>query len=126
MKNGILRAVAVLLLVGSAACSTVNKHVSKGFDAFSKNDYAVAEKEFLEAMKDDDKDPYAQLNLGALYQATGRPQLAVPLYMKVLESGKNVRPNRKTANAKTQNNAPTLAEMAQANLNALAAAGTKK
>jgi len=123
MKLGTLRSVAIVLLVGLVACRTVNKHVSKGFDAYTKLDYTLAEKEFLEAMKDDDNDPYAQLNLGALYQATGRPQMAVPLYIKVLESGKNIRPNRKTANSRTNVSSPTLAEIAQANLDALAAAG---
>lgn len=125
MKMNILRAVAVALLVGSAACSTVNKHVTKGFEAFTENDYTIAEKEFLEAIKDDEDDPYAQLNLGALYQATGRPQMAVPLYIKVLETGKNIRPNRKSL-ANTKEASPTLAEMAQANLDAIVAAGTKK
>ncbi len=120
MRIGIVRALAIVLLVGSAACATVNKHVSKGYDAYAKQDYMTAEKEFLEAMKDDENDPYAQLNLGALYQATGRPQLAVPLYMKVLETGKNIRPNRKTNNM-SKESAPTLAEMAKANLDALAA-----
>lgn len=125
MRMNILRAVAAVLLVGSAACSTVNKHVTKGFEAFTENDYTIAEKEFLEAIKDDEDDPYAQLNLGALYQATGRPQMAVPLYIKVLESGKNIRPNRKSL-ANTKEASPTLAEMAQANLDAIVAAGTKK
>jgi tetratricopeptide (TPR) repeat protein len=125
MRLAVLRTLAVVLLVGSAACSTVNKHVSKGFDAYAKYDYALAEKEFLKAIEDDKDDPYAQLNLGALYQATGRPQLAVDLYMKVLETGKNIRPNRKTANSKTQAASPTLAEIAQANLNALAAVAQK-
>ena len=124
MRFGILSAVAALLLVGSAACATTNKHVTKGFDAYSKQDYMTAEKEFLEAMKDDEDDPYALLNLGALYQATGRPQLAVPLYTKVLEKGKNIRPNRKV-NSTTKESSPTLAEMAQANLDAMLA-GAKK
>lgn len=86
----------------------------------------MAEKEFLKAIDDDKDDPYAQLNLGALYQATGRPQLAVDLYMKVLETGKNIRPNRKTNNSKTQAASPTLAEIAKANLDALSAAAQIK
>ena len=120
MRIGIVRALAIVLLVGSAACATVNKHVSKGYDAYAKQDYRTAEEEFTKALKDDENDPYAQLNMGALYQATGRPQLAVPLYMKVLETGKNIRPNRKTNNL-SKESAPTLAEMAKANLDALAA-----
>ena len=31
MKAGTLRTIAAMLLVGSVACSTVNKHVSKRF-----------------------------------------------------------------------------------------------
>lgn len=118
MKSGMLRAVGVMLLVGAAACSTVNKHVSKGFEAYQKFDYATAEIEFKKALEDD-KD-----NMGALYQATGRPQLAVDYYKLVLESGKNIRPNRKTANLKTQQStsSPTLAEIAKANLDAISAA----
>ena len=125
MKLRISRALAVVLLVASAACSTVNKHVSKGYDAYSKQDYMTAEVEFQKALDDDKDDPYAQLNMGALYQATGRPQLAVQLYLKVLQTGKNVRPNRKTNNLTSQAS-PTLAEMAQANLDAIAAASKIK
>ncbi len=51
--------------------------------------------------------------------------MAVPLYIKVLETGKNIRPNRKSL-ANTKEASPTLAEMAQANLDAIVAAGTKK
>ena len=119
MKKKLAVIVVALLVAGAAACSTVNKHVSKGFDYYQKNDYKNAEVEFLKAIEDDKDDPYAQLNLGALYQATGRPQKAIELYTKVLETGKNVRPNRKTTNAKTAEANPTLAEIARANLDAM-------
>lgn len=122
MKKTLTIALAVALLAGAAACRTVNKHVSKGFEYYQKLDYKHAEEEFLKAIEDDKDDPYAQLNLGALYQATGRPNLAVPLYMKVLETGKNIRPNRKTSNAKIGDSNPTLAEIAQANLSVLSGA----
>lgn len=122
MRNRILSALALVTLISVSACATVNKHVSKGFDAYTKNDYKTAEIEFLKALEDDKDDPYANLNMGALYQATGRPQLAVPLYLKTIEKGKNVRPNRKANN---KDASPTLAEIAQKNLDAMLAAGQK-
>ena len=111
------RSCSTLLVAAVAAlisgCAVHSGHVNKGFDAFTAQDYVTAEKEFLAALDDNKNNPYAQLNLAAVYQNTGRAQEAVPLYLKVLETGKNVRPSRK-ANADEAN--PTLAELAQANL----------
>lgn len=118
MRNKIVSALALVTLISVSACATVNKHVSKGFDAYTKLDYVTAEKEFTKALEDDKDDPYANLNMGALYQATGRPQLAVPLYMKAIEKGKNIRPNRKANN---KDASPTIAEIAQKNLDVMVA-----
>jgi tetratricopeptide (TPR) repeat protein len=109
------------LALSMAACATGNKHVNKGFVAFADKDYVKAEAEFSEAMKDNPKDLFAQLNLAAVYQNTGRPELAVPLYLNVVERGKNVRPNRK---ANSQERTQTLAEMAQSNLTLIMTAGS--
>ena len=133
MKQALVIVPLLAALSLGAGCRTVNKHVSKGFDYFQQLNYKEAEVEFLKAIEDDKDDPYAQLNLGALYQATGRPQKAIELYLKVLETGKNIRPNRKTTTltreGQTAESNPTLAEMAQKNLDSLmraAQAGIKK
>jgi tetratricopeptide (TPR) repeat protein len=112
MKKRIPVLAALLLSVGLSAC-TVRGPIVRGFEAFADMNYELAEMEFTEALKDDPNNPYAQLNLAAVYQNTGRPELAIPLYLKVLETGKNIRPTRK-ANSGDAN--PTLAELAQTNL----------
>lgn len=114
MKRILYLPLIAILGVGGSGCVTKRGHVNAGFDAFTDQDFKKAEEEFLAALKDNPNNPYAQLNLAAVYQNTGRADLAVPLYLKVLKTGRKVRPNRK-ANAKDVEN-PTLAEMAQANL----------
>jgi len=111
----------VIVTVGLSACATKRGPFKDGFDAFAEKDYATAEIKFLEALEDDPDDPYVQLNLGAVYHNTGRPELAKPFYLKVLETGKDVRPSRKANTEETdkKNDNPTLAELAQINLDLL-------
>jgi Flp pilus assembly protein TadD len=53
-----------------------------GYHAIEKNDLVCAERLTVEARKVDPKDPYAALNLGAIYQRTGRIDLARSEYQK--------------------------------------------
>ncbi|MGE3277327.1 MAG: hypothetical protein AB7O67_19605 [Vicinamibacterales bacterium] len=126
MRKGLIGVSALALAaVLSAGCAWRMSHIQKGFDAFTDLDYVTAEKEFSEALEDDPDNPYAQLNLGAVFQNTGRPLLAIPLYQKVLVTGKDVRPTKK-ANAEDDEENPTLAELAQQNLDKLKAQGFLK
>lgn len=104
-----------------AACATKRGPFNDGYKAFEDKDYTRAEVEFLKALEDDPNDPYVQLNLGAVYQNTGRPELARVFYQKVLITGKDVTPSRKANTEETDKKKkdPTLAELAQINLELL-------
>jgi Tfp pilus assembly protein PilF len=56
-----------------------------GYHALAKKDLVCAERLTLDARQKDMKDPYAALNLGAVYQRTGRIEQARELYSVVLE-----------------------------------------
>lgn len=51
-----------------------------GFQALQQNDYAEAEKYLLRALSKNPENPYALLNLGAVYQNTERADLARSTY----------------------------------------------
>lgn len=108
----------VLTIAILAACATKRGSFNNGYKAFEDKDYAKAETEFLKSLEDDPNDPYVQLNLGAVYQNTGRPELARVFYQKVLITGKDVTPSRKANTEETDKKKkdPTLAELAQINL----------
>jgi Flp pilus assembly protein TadD len=55
-----------------------------GYHALARANFACAERLSLEARSKDRQDPYAALNLGALYQRTGRPDQARLEYDAVL------------------------------------------
>jgi Flp pilus assembly protein TadD len=56
-----------------------------GYHALSRRDLACAERLSLDARSKDMKDPYAALNLGAVYQRTGRLDQARLEYDAVLQ-----------------------------------------
>jgi thioredoxin-like negative regulator of GroEL len=55
-----------------------------GYHAIEKNDLVCAERLTAEARRVDPKDPYAALNLGAIYQRTGRIEMARGEYYKTI------------------------------------------
>jgi tetratricopeptide (TPR) repeat protein len=120
--TGLARLVAALIMASAlAGCMVRNGPIERGFKAFDDKDYAKAELEFLKALEDDPEDPYAQVNLGAVYQNTARPELARVFYLKALVTGKDVTPSRKANTDETDKKKkdPTLAELAQINLDLL-------
>jgi tetratricopeptide (TPR) repeat protein len=56
-----------------------------GYHAIEKNDLACAERLTIEARKVDPKDAYAALNLGAIYQRTGRLEMARSEYQQAID-----------------------------------------
>jgi len=104
---------ASALLATLSACADGDPHAEAGFRALQKADYATAEPELKAALAAHPGDPYATLNLGAVYQNTGRPDLAAPLYREVLKTGANLYPTRTAGNATKQQ---SLADIARANL----------
>ena len=108
----------IALVAGLSACSGGNAHMQAGFKALQQGDYSRAEPELKQALADDPSDPFSKLNLGAVYQNTGRADQAVPLYRDVLVSGKDIYPKR-TSGAATPRQ--SLAEIAQDNLSKIPA-----
>ena len=105
--------IASLVLSGLSACAGGNSHAEAGFRALQKADYAAAEPELKQALAANPGDPYATLNLGAVYQNTGRASLAVPLYREVLKTGANLYADRTAGSASEKQ---SLADIARANL----------
>lgn len=56
-----------------------------GYFALEKNDLPCAERLTLDAREKNAKDAYATLNLGAIYQRTGRISQAKDMYSKTIE-----------------------------------------
>jgi Flp pilus assembly protein TadD len=69
-----------------------------GYHALAKNDLVCAERLTLDARIKDPTDPYATLNLGAIYQRTGREAMAKDMYAKTIElDGRNKEQSKATA-----------------------------
>jgi Tfp pilus assembly protein PilF len=56
-----------------------------GYFALEKNDLPCAERLTLDAREKNPNDAYATLNLGAIYQRTGRDHQAKDMYVKTME-----------------------------------------
>jgi Tfp pilus assembly protein PilF len=79
---------AVTILAG---CVTVTRKdmrlVEQGYTYVEHNDYENAEKCFKDALAANPKNPYALLNLGVVYQNSGRCDVAKQYYQQVLDLG---------------------------------------
>ncbi len=58
---------------------------NEGYAEYLRNNYELAETNFLVALDINPNNPYALLNMGALYQDTGRTVQAIQMYEKVVE-----------------------------------------
>ncbi|WP_303906010.1 SPOR domain-containing protein [Thiohalomonas denitrificans] len=75
-----------LLVAGCASGPTRDVELSdKGYHAMVAGDMEKAETLLTQAVAENPNNPHALLNLGALYQNTGRAEEAVPLYERVLD-----------------------------------------
>lgn len=115
---GLIIAVIVFLAAGcggSNTCQDVSL-ANQGFVELTKGNYLQAEASLLVALDLNPNNPYALLNLGAVYQDTGRTAKAVEMYQKLLELN--------PGEAASQSNRPeysggTLVEIAKENLRSL-------
>ena len=81
-----MAAVLCLALV-VAACVNTPRDVSlaeRGADALEAGDYATAEQFLGDALEHNPGNEYALLNLGVVYQDTGRPELARRTYAEII------------------------------------------
>jgi hypothetical protein len=78
----------VLIWVGCVGTSYVtqdNYLAHQGFVELSKGNYSLAEANLLVSLDIEPNNPYSLLNLGAVYQDTGRTWQAVEMYEKIIE-----------------------------------------
>jgi tetratricopeptide (TPR) repeat protein len=91
--NGFMWAASMFLVFFLVSCAA-NLEVRKKQEQASRNlgeaymgqgDYTAALREFLEAEKLYDRDPYLQNDLGLVYMAKGKPAIAIDHFKKAIE-----------------------------------------
>ena len=89
MKSLLLLLLGIALIwMGCGGSSYVTQDIylaHQGFVELSKGNYSVAEANLLVSLDIKPNNPYSLLNLGAVYQDTGRTWQAVEMYEKLLE-----------------------------------------
>ena len=114
------RAFGVLLILLLAACSGFGSSESReadlvenGYTAMAGGDYATAEYLLNQALAINKKNPYTLLNLGVIYQETGRYEKARKFYQSVID----LNPKQKAAASNVQGyTGKSLADIARINL----------
>lgn len=85
MKSFLWFCLILWLGLGVTACATRDMQLSnEGFQAISKGDYAQAEGPLKKALSLNADNPYALLNMGVVYQETGRLDKARRMYERLL------------------------------------------
>ena len=74
-----------LLLVGCATSSRDMNYMNQGFDELSNSNFQKAEEYLDKALSINPDNLYAILNLGVVYQNTGRREKAREMYQKVID-----------------------------------------
>jgi tetratricopeptide (TPR) repeat protein len=89
MKKATLLLMLITLVLGGC---TTSPQVSQdmflsehGFAALASSDYSEAEAYLLVALDINPNNPYTLLNLGVVFQDTGRTKEAIQMYQKVVE-----------------------------------------
>jgi tetratricopeptide (TPR) repeat protein len=121
----------ILLLaisIGLTACTTLDEDMNRfgwttlsedmilseqGFDALSRGNYQEAEEYLDKALALNRINPYALLNMGVVYQNTGRYEEARMMYIRVISQNPDATAIRSTREGST---GKTLAEIAKENL----------
>jgi Flp pilus assembly protein TadD len=106
----------VVLFLGCAAVSEDLRLSNLGFNELSNGNYVQAEKYLNEALAVNRFNPYAILNLGVVYQNTGRIEKAREAYNNVI----TLQPQETAAVSNEESNAgKPLVDLAKENLNKL-------
>ena len=77
-----------LICIGCVKSSYISQDTyleHQGFVELSKGNYSLAEATLLVSLDINPNNPYSLLNLGAVYQNTGRNWQAAQMYKKLLE-----------------------------------------
>ena len=121
MKSLLLLLLSIALIwVGCGGSSYVTQDTylaHQGFIELSKGNYSLAEANLLVSLDIKPNNPYSLLNLGAVYQDTGRTWQAVEMYEKILE----LNPEQSAIQSnKERYKGKSLVEIAKENLKSLA------
>jgi len=121
MKSLMLLLLAIALIwEGCAGSSYVTQDIylaHQGFVELSKGNYSMAEANLLVSLDIKPNNPYSLLNLGAVYQDTGRTWQAVEMYEKLLE----LNPDQTAIQSNEERyRGKSLVEIAKENLKSLA------
>ena len=127
MKSLLLLLVSIALIwMGCGGSSYVTQDIylaHQGFVELSKGNYSVAEANLLVSLDIKPNNPYSLLNLGAVYQDTGRTWQAVEMYEKLLE----LNPEQTAIQSnKERYRGKSLVEITKENLRSLAVNDTVK
>jgi general secretion pathway protein D len=107
------------LVVALAGCATMtedNRLATRGFNYIDEGDMRAAEEELNAALDVNPDNPYALLNLGVVYEATGRTDDARDYYIRVIESETTAIAARSTVDAER---GEKLVDIAERNLDSL-------
>jgi Tfp pilus assembly protein PilF len=107
-----------LVLAGCASTSGGMNLVNKGFNHIEKGELADAETVLNEAVQKYPENPYAVLDLGTVYQRTGRFDQAREMFEKVIAMDAKDNPSRRSKFVDPNKN---LTQIAQDNLKTLPA-----
>ena len=73
------------LFTGCATTGSDMAYSNRGFEELSKHNYTKAEEYLEKALEINSNNAYAILNMGVVYQNTGRPEKARQMYQKVID-----------------------------------------
>ena len=86
MRTHVIFLLILILFASAPGCTPKDMTLSdQGFRAISAGNYAEAEKHLEQALSENPDNPYALLNMGVVYQNTGRPEKATEMYERVIE-----------------------------------------
>ena len=120
-KNRIARVIAttaaIIVSVFLSGCvSSDMKAANKGFSYIEDGQLVGAERVLTEAVQANPNNPYALLNLGTVYQRTGRFDQARAMFEKVIALDPTDKPSKRS---KFVEESKTLKEIAEDNLKTL-------
>jgi len=115
-------ALVLMLAFIMAGCSTLRRdqrYSNWGFDELANGNYKKAEEYLQKALEANPNNPYAILNMGVVYQKTGRKEQAREMYEKVLSLEERLKNKHAHRSDKDWGRGEKLGEIARKNLETL-------
>jgi tetratricopeptide (TPR) repeat protein len=99
-----------ITLIGCSTLSEDKRLSNLAFDEISQGNYQQAEKHLEEALSLNPLSPYALLNMGVVYQNTGRLSQARLMYIRVIAQNPDATAVRSNRNESTGKSLATIAK----------------